>query len=177
VKGHQDNKKSWDKLDMRAQINVLADRQADEIYRKSPGRTGLFPTWVPGTGAALFHNDAQVTKGIPEYIRDAKHTPEMKQYLIRRSHTASPMTSHGAKRPTHQSTGSIMVRLSRSYPLASAFSYRSTPTTFSPWRNGSKSLTTRKMATALHATNYGRIRHTSSRVPVKHDALHKPLLD
>jgi hypothetical protein len=27
----------------------------------------------------------QVTKGIPQYIRDAKHTPIMKQYLIRRS--------------------------------------------------------------------------------------------
>jgi hypothetical protein len=88
VKGHQDTTKCWDKLDIRAQINVLADRQADAIYRKPPGRTGLFPTWVPGTGAALFHNDAQVTKGIPEYIREAKHTPEMKRHLIQRSQTA-----------------------------------------------------------------------------------------
>jgi hypothetical protein len=90
VKGHQDNKKSWDELDMHAQITVLADGKADEIYSESPVQTGLFLTWVLGTGAALFHNnDAQVIKGIPEYIWDAKHTLEMKQCLIQRSHTVT----------------------------------------------------------------------------------------
>jgi hypothetical protein len=89
VKGHQDQHKPWDELYIRAKIDVVADRQADAIYRKSPGRTGLFPTWVPGTRAALFHGNKQVTKGIPDYIRDAIHTPKMKQYLIRRSKEAT----------------------------------------------------------------------------------------
>jgi hypothetical protein len=79
VKGHQDRHKQWDELDIRAQINVIADRQANDIYRKPPGRTGVFPTWVPpGTRAALFHRQQQVIKGIPAYIRDAEHTPAMK---------------------------------------------------------------------------------------------------
>jgi hypothetical protein len=37
---------------------------------------------VPGTRAALFHGDRQVTHDIPSYIREAKHTPDMRQYLI-----------------------------------------------------------------------------------------------
>ena len=85
VKSHQDKNKKWDELNNFAQINVLADRQANEIYSIRPRLTGLFPTWVPGTRAALFHGNSQVTKSIPEYIREAKHTPDMKRYLIRRS--------------------------------------------------------------------------------------------
>jgi hypothetical protein len=46
VKGHQDRTKSWDELDRRAKINVLADRQADTIYKKPTRRTGLFPSWI-----------------------------------------------------------------------------------------------------------------------------------
>jgi hypothetical protein len=79
---------SWDELNRRAKINVLADRQeADAIYRIPARRTGLFLSWIPGTRAALFHGEHQVTKGIPSYIWDAAHTPVMKEYhLIRRSH-------------------------------------------------------------------------------------------
>ena len=89
VKSHQDKKKQWHELDLSAKINVLADQQAHAIYRKTPRRTGLFPTWVPGTTAALFHGNDQVTKGIPEYIREATHAPEMKKYILRRSHEAT----------------------------------------------------------------------------------------
>ena len=83
VKSHQDKTKPFDELTPDAQINVLADRQAAAIYTLAPHRTGLFPTWVPGTCAALFHGPHQVTTRIPEYIRLAKHTPPMKAYLIR----------------------------------------------------------------------------------------------
>jgi hypothetical protein len=80
----------WHELDLRAKINVLADKQADEIYLKQPRRTGLFPTRIPGTPcAALFHGERQVTKGIPAYIRDAAHMPAMKEYLIRCSKEAT----------------------------------------------------------------------------------------
>jgi len=82
VKAHQDRDKHWSELDPCAQINILADRHADAIYRKHPDRTGLFPTWIPGTRTALFHGDRQVTHDIPLYIREAKHTPDMRQYLI-----------------------------------------------------------------------------------------------
>jgi hypothetical protein len=89
VKSHQDKKTPYADLTPDAQINVLADRQAEAIYTKAPHRTGLFPTWVPGTRAALFHGPHQVTTRIPEYIRIAKHAPDMKEYLIRRSHEAT----------------------------------------------------------------------------------------
>jgi hypothetical protein len=51
--------------------------------------TCIFPTWIPGTRAAPFHGEQKVTKGIPAYIRDADHTPAMKEYLIRRSNEAT----------------------------------------------------------------------------------------
>jgi uridine kinase len=50
-----------------------------------PNSIGLFPSWVPGTAAALFHNNCHITKDIPAYIRAAKHTPIMRAYHIRRS--------------------------------------------------------------------------------------------
>jgi hypothetical protein len=89
VKAHQDQTKSWAELNGTAKIKVLADKQAAKIYGKAKDRTGLFPTWIPGTQAALFHDDKQVTKSISAYIRDAKHTPEMRKYLIRRSKEAT----------------------------------------------------------------------------------------
>jgi hypothetical protein len=72
VKGHQDQDKQWSELDPCAQMKVLADRQANAIYQKLPEHTGLFPTWVPGTCAALFHDDRQVT--LPTYVRS--NTPQ-----------------------------------------------------------------------------------------------------
>ena len=68
VKSHQDLQKPIEELSPPAQINVLADHHADAIYHLSPMATGLFPTWVPGTRAALFHNQHQVTKDYPHYL-------------------------------------------------------------------------------------------------------------
>ena len=36
VKGNQDNNKTWVELDSHAKINVLADKQANAIYGKTP---------------------------------------------------------------------------------------------------------------------------------------------
>jgi hypothetical protein len=63
VKGHQDRHKLWHKLDLCEKLNVLAgDRQANVIYKKPLWLTGLFPTWIPGTRAALFHGEQQARK-------------------------------------------------------------------------------------------------------------------
>jgi hypothetical protein len=53
-----------------------------------------FPMFQGTTGltvavAALFHGNRQVTHDIPSYIREVKHTPDMRQYLIRRSKEAT----------------------------------------------------------------------------------------
>ena len=55
----------------------------------TPSTTGLFPTWIPGTKAALFRQQRQITKSIPNYIRTASHTPIMRNYLIQRSQEAT----------------------------------------------------------------------------------------
>jgi hypothetical protein len=89
VKSHQDKIKSFEELTFEAQINVLADRQAESIYSKPIHHTGLFPTWVPGTHAALFHGHHQITKSIPDHIHITKNAPAMKKYLLRRSNEAT----------------------------------------------------------------------------------------
>jgi hypothetical protein len=82
VKSHQDRRQPYDTLTPFAQINILADHHADALHDIPPPLTGLFPTWIPGTRASLFHGQQQVTKDIPTYLRAAKHAPILKQYLI-----------------------------------------------------------------------------------------------
>jgi hypothetical protein len=89
VKSHQDQQKPYEQLTPDAQINILADRHADAIHRQRPHHTGLFPSWIPGTRAALFHGSSPVTKHIPDYLRTAIHAPDMKAYLIDRSITGT----------------------------------------------------------------------------------------
>jgi hypothetical protein len=62
---------------------VLANQNADFIYSKQPSRTGLFPTWVPGTSVALYRGPHQITKTLPAYLRTVAHAPDMQEYLIR----------------------------------------------------------------------------------------------
>jgi hypothetical protein len=89
VKSHQDQQKPIEDLHPHAQINVHADHHADAIYAIPPPSTGLFPSWVPGTRAALFHKQSQITKDLPNYLRAAAHAPAMKKYLVHRSQTAT----------------------------------------------------------------------------------------
>jgi hypothetical protein len=77
VKGHQDEDKHWSEIDSCAQINILADRQANAIFRELPDHTGLFPTWVPGTCTTLFHGDRQqVIHNIPTPTYVRPNTPQ-----------------------------------------------------------------------------------------------------
>jgi hypothetical protein len=89
VKSHQDRTKPYDELTPFAQINIHADHHADAIHDMPPSTTGLFPTWIPGTKAALFRHTRQITKSLPAYIRTATHTPIMRHYLIQRSQEAT----------------------------------------------------------------------------------------
>jgi hypothetical protein len=141
-----------DELDRRAKINVLADRQADAIYKKPTRRTGLFPSWIPGTRAALFHGEQQVTKGTPSYIRDAAHTPVMKDAPMRQL----DVKSHGTTPRTSPSIGAIMESPSKNYLTGDASRFQSTPTTCSPPNDDFRLSTIVSMYDALPAISYGR---------------------
>jgi hypothetical protein len=64
-------------------LTLVHQKSMCSLTNKLIPSTGLFPSWIPGTRAALFHGEQQVTKGIPVYIRDAAHTLAMKEHLIR----------------------------------------------------------------------------------------------
>ena len=85
VKSHQDQQHPFANLPPAAQINILADQHASAIHQKQANRTGLFPTWIPGTRAALHRGSYPITKNLPAYLRTAIHAPEMQEYLIHRS--------------------------------------------------------------------------------------------
>jgi hypothetical protein len=70
-------------------MNVLADHHTDALHHQPPSLIGLFPTWLPGTRAALFHGERPITSDLPTYVRLAAHTPPMKTYLIHCSQTAT----------------------------------------------------------------------------------------
>jgi hypothetical protein len=89
VKSHQDNSTQFADLNPHAQINVLANAHATAIHHMQPHTTGLFPSWLPHTKVALYHHGQQVTTNIPSYVRSAAHTPDMREYLLERSHTAT----------------------------------------------------------------------------------------
>jgi hypothetical protein len=86
VKSHQDQSTPFAQLTPDAKLNVLADKNSNCIHTKRSSRTGNFPTWVPGTRAALYRGSQQITKNLPAYLRTAAHAPDMQEYLIRRSH-------------------------------------------------------------------------------------------
>ena len=89
VKSHQDESTPFPELNPHAQINVLADAHATAIHNMPPNTTGLFPSWIPNTRAALYHQNQQVTSNIPAYLRTATHAPDMRAYLLERSRTAN----------------------------------------------------------------------------------------
>jgi hypothetical protein len=93
VKGHQDRESSRGMNSTLEQISLcsLTDKLTPSTRNPRGGLDCSHPgSLVLARAAALFHGEQQVTKGIPAYIRDAAHTPVMKDNLtIRRSNEAT----------------------------------------------------------------------------------------
>ena len=79
VKGHQDQTKAFEDLTPYAQLNVLADRYAEQLHTMPANQISMFPHWIPGTKAALFHGAQQITTNVPDNIRTAQHAPIVKE--------------------------------------------------------------------------------------------------
>ena len=93
VKAHQDHEKHFGELTPCAQINVLVDQYAERLHQCNTAFIGVFPTWIPGTAAALYHGLTQIMTNIPNDIHNATHEPPMCTYLIKWSKTASDCDS------------------------------------------------------------------------------------
>jgi hypothetical protein len=68
---------------MTMEIDLASDRENGALDSEDSGNS--YPRRgyeFPGTRASLFHENDQVTSGIPEYIQTAAHTPNIKQHLI-----------------------------------------------------------------------------------------------
>ena len=89
IKLHQDCDKPFDKFTLYAQMNVLADCYAEKLHLQPKTTIGIFLSWIPGTKAALFHGPSPITSDLPMYIRRVAHEPQMKEYLFKRSKTAT----------------------------------------------------------------------------------------
>ena len=89
VKSHQDRGKSFNELTPYAKMNVLADCYAEHLHSQPETTIGIFPSWIPGTKAALFHGPSPITSDILTYIQRAAHKPHMREYRITRSQQAT----------------------------------------------------------------------------------------
>ena len=89
VKAHQDQDKPFNELTLYAQMNVLANCYAEQLHLQPETTIRIFPSWIPGTKATLFHGPSPITSDIPTYIRRVAHEPQMREYLIERSQTAT----------------------------------------------------------------------------------------
>jgi hypothetical protein len=156
VKSHQDLIKPFEELTFEAQINILAVRQAEAIYSKPIHRTGLFPSWVPGTTAALFHGQHQITKSIPAHIRIAKNAPALKNYLIRRSNEATNRDAKWDNEIYESITWKPIGETFKNSPPDNAFKYPSTFTTYYPHYTDNKQWTTASTDDVSTADSYGK---------------------
>jgi hypothetical protein len=102
VKGHQDDHKPWSELSIAAKANCHADDVCTKTHSKSLHRVGLFPTWVPGLRAALFHHGRLVTKKIDNYVMTASTAPRHQQYLTECSKKFDPFIANDWSDETFQ---------------------------------------------------------------------------
>ena len=68
MKAHQDHDKPFNELSQFAQINILVDCYTEQLHSQPANTIGIFPTWIPGTKAALFHGPSPITSDILTYI-------------------------------------------------------------------------------------------------------------
>ena len=82
VKAHQDHEKHFDELTLYAQLNVLVNQYAEQLHQCNTSSIELFPAWIPGTAATLYHGLTQIMTDIPNYIHNTAHEPPVCAYLI-----------------------------------------------------------------------------------------------
>ena len=126
IKGHQDWTKAFEELTPYAQLNVLANQHAECLHTMPTNQIGIFPHWIHGTEAALFHGTQQITTNVPNYMRTAKHALIMKEYLIERSQTASGRDSAWTTKHMITLHGDKWARLCDTSALVNAFNFQST---------------------------------------------------
>lgn len=80
VKGHQDNRKAYDRLPLMAQLNVDADRLAGK-YNREHGARCPFSFTAPNTGALLLTDDGTLTAKFSSEIRTRSTSPGLEEYI------------------------------------------------------------------------------------------------
>ena len=90
VKLHQDCDKPFDELTLYAQMNVLADCYAEQLHSqpKTTIESSHHEYPEPRLPYSMAHL-SPITSDLPTYIRRAAHDPQMREYLIARSQTAT----------------------------------------------------------------------------------------
>ena len=124
VKAHQDHEKPFNELTPFAQMNVLADCHAEHLHSQPATNIRIFPTWIPGTKAALFYGPSPITSDLLTYIGRAAHEPQMRMYLIEWSQTATNRKLQWNDNVFDSIAWSHMGEAIRNYQLANTFNYR-----------------------------------------------------
>ena len=79
VKGHQDDKKTYDRLPLMAQLNVDADRLAGK-FNKDHGARCPLSFLAPDSGAFLLTMDGTLTSNFAQELRTRSTGPALETY-------------------------------------------------------------------------------------------------
>ena len=80
VKSHQDDKKAYDRLPLMAQLNVDADRLAEE-YNRTHGAQHPFSIMTPSAGAMLVTDEGTLTSTFESELRNRSSSPPLENYI------------------------------------------------------------------------------------------------
>jgi len=86
IKGHQDDDTPYERLPIRAQLNVDADRLAAEYLDDHPDGQYTTTPLFPASGATIHTPDGSCTYKYKANLRLLRHTPSLKAYLMKRNH-------------------------------------------------------------------------------------------
>ena len=81
IKGHQDDKKPYDKLELPAQLNVDADKWADDFIRHNPDLDYTRVPMFPSAQVQLQFQQGTVTHKLKRALRIASTTPPLEKAL------------------------------------------------------------------------------------------------
>jgi Reverse transcriptase-like len=85
IKGHSDSKQSYNTLSLLQQLNVDADRLANEYIQNNMTKDYCWATLLPSSGVHLNSNKGTITHNIKREVKEARIIEKQIQYLCKKN--------------------------------------------------------------------------------------------
>jgi hypothetical protein len=85
IKGHADDHQPYDKLTLLQQLNVDADRLANEYIQANQDKEYRWVTLLPTSGAQLHLPTGTITYQMKKQVKEAKTSPQLKAHMCKKN--------------------------------------------------------------------------------------------